>query len=281
MKIANQMSFDYSTLDAKTRSPLEERARKIHALARVTAQNIVLIGKYLTEAKEIVGHGGFLKWIKGEFAWSDWTAKAFMRVARQFKSENFSDLQIDVSALYKIAAPSTPQPVRAEVMRRAEAGERVTNEAVVAMRSRYEETGELPDSEIELIALIADVKRENAEAKRSLPSPAKARQMAIASGQHTLDSTGVYRPPVTEQEQKAWDADRKRVDEIQDFLEWVKTAPTPEDMAQIIKARGWLKEFRGRPLAAAVEWLIAAEEEICKTANETSSMKSSNASSRS
>jgi hypothetical protein len=32
--------------------------------------------------------------------WSDWSARAFMNVHREFKSENFSNLQIDVSALY-------------------------------------------------------------------------------------------------------------------------------------------------------------------------------------
>jgi hypothetical protein len=47
-------------------------------------------------------------------------AKAFMRVYRQFKSENFSDLQIDISALYLIASPSTPELVRQEAMRRAD-----------------------------------------------------------------------------------------------------------------------------------------------------------------
>ncbi len=35
----------------------------------------------------------------------------------RFKLSNLSNIDIDVSALYPSAAPSTPEPVRAEVMR--------------------------------------------------------------------------------------------------------------------------------------------------------------------
>jgi Protein of unknown function (DUF3102) len=62
-----------------------------------------------TEVKARLKHGQFLEWIEREFAWSDWTARAFMNVHEKFKSENFSNLEIDVSALYLIAAPSTPE----------------------------------------------------------------------------------------------------------------------------------------------------------------------------
>jgi hypothetical protein len=39
------------------------------------------------------------------------------------KSEKFSDLDVSISALYLLAAPSTPEEVRAEIIKRAEAGE--------------------------------------------------------------------------------------------------------------------------------------------------------------
>jgi hypothetical protein len=42
-----------------------------------------------------------------------------MNVYERFKSSNFEHLEIDVSALYLIARRSTPEPVRAEVIRRA------------------------------------------------------------------------------------------------------------------------------------------------------------------
>ena len=51
--------------------------------------------------------------------------QSILRVYRCFKSENFSDLQSDVSALYLIAKTLTPEPVRTEAIRRAETGKKV------------------------------------------------------------------------------------------------------------------------------------------------------------
>jgi hypothetical protein len=53
--------------------------------------------------------------IDAEFGWTRMTANRFMNVYEQFKSNNLLHLDIDVSALYLIAAPSTPPPVRLEV----------------------------------------------------------------------------------------------------------------------------------------------------------------------
>jgi hypothetical protein len=69
----------------------------------------------------------FLKWMALEFAWSQPTAWRFMNVAKQFTLSNLHNLEIDVSALYLIAAPKTPEPVRAKVIRRADQGEPVSH----------------------------------------------------------------------------------------------------------------------------------------------------------
>jgi hypothetical protein len=49
-----------------------------------------------------------------------------MQVYERFKLANFANLQVDVSALYLIAAPSTPEPVEREVIERAKRGEPMT-----------------------------------------------------------------------------------------------------------------------------------------------------------
>ena len=118
--------FDYELLDPETRGYVRERATWIHRLARQTAEGVRLIGQYLVEVKDRLKHGEFLKWLKAEFAWSEWTARNFMNVHERFKTRNFHDLQIDVSALYLIAAPKTPEPARQELLERAESGERIT-----------------------------------------------------------------------------------------------------------------------------------------------------------
>jgi hypothetical protein len=46
------------------------------------------------------------------------------------KSSNFEDLNLPVSSLYLLAAPSTPEEVRTEVLDRAAKGEKVTHKEV-------------------------------------------------------------------------------------------------------------------------------------------------------
>jgi hypothetical protein len=53
----------------------------------------------------------------------DRTALNFMRVYDMSKTENFSDLNIPLSSLYLLAAPSTPEKARTEIFDRATSGE--------------------------------------------------------------------------------------------------------------------------------------------------------------
>jgi len=61
-----------------------------------------------------------------------------MNVARQFKAENFADLQLAPSALYLLAAPSTPPKVRQEAIARAESGETITYKTAKAIKQEYQ-----------------------------------------------------------------------------------------------------------------------------------------------
>ena len=159
-----QLRFDYEALDGETRAFVLERAERIHNLARMTAASIVQIGQYLTEVKARVGHGRFLEWIEREFAWKQAAAYRFMQVYENVKVTNLVNLQLDVSALYLIAAPSTPEPVRQDVIRRAENGEPVTHAGARALVQRFAETGELPTVDVDLPTLIA-------ERRAAMPQP--------------------------------------------------------------------------------------------------------------
>jgi len=76
----------------------------------------------LTEVKEKLGHGPFIDWIEREFAWARTTAERFMNVYERVKLPNLGNLDIDVSALYLIAQPKTPEPARNDIIRRASNG---------------------------------------------------------------------------------------------------------------------------------------------------------------
>ena len=115
----------YARLDSETRIVVQQRTSEIKALMRRTAQDIIEIGQKLIEVKTRLGHGLFGAWLHNEFEWSERTAQNFMTVAEVFKSATVADL-IPSKALYLLAAPSTPESARDEVLERAGQGERIT-----------------------------------------------------------------------------------------------------------------------------------------------------------
>src|SRR5262249_37221370 len=107
---------------------LAEHAAAIRRLGKQTVESVVEIGRHLTEAKaEIKKLGGsWGDWLEAEVKSSDQQARRFIHVFER-KSELNKLLNSDfpVSALYELAAPSTPKEARDEIIARAEAGETV------------------------------------------------------------------------------------------------------------------------------------------------------------
>jgi hypothetical protein len=108
---------------------LAEHAAEIRRLGKRVIQDVIEIGRLLTVCKEIVGHGGWLEWLEREFRWSPATATNVMRVYETFaasKFKNFANLDLSVSMFYLLAAPSTPEDARDQVLDRAAAGEKLS-----------------------------------------------------------------------------------------------------------------------------------------------------------
>jgi hypothetical protein len=120
--------FDYEVLDTETRIVVQQRTTEIKALMKRAATDIIEIGQKLTEVKGRLGHGHFGGWLRAEFDWTPRTAQQFMLVAETFKNENFSLLEVAPSALYLLAAPSTPDSARQEALDRASEGEPITHQ---------------------------------------------------------------------------------------------------------------------------------------------------------
>jgi len=115
------------TLSKRTRLILRAHARVIQELGRRAIGDIIEIGRRLTDAKERLGHGKFLTWLAAEFGWSERTAENFMRVYDlHCKSEKFPELEVPISALYLLAAPSTPDKALEEVAMRVGNGNGVS-----------------------------------------------------------------------------------------------------------------------------------------------------------
>jgi protein gp37 len=105
---------------------LTERAERIRVLGKRVIGDVIEIGRLLIECRERCSHGHWLAWLEAEFGWTDRTALNFMRVYElSLKSETVSDLDLPMRSLYLLAAPSTTESARTEVIERANGGERL------------------------------------------------------------------------------------------------------------------------------------------------------------
>lgn len=122
--------FDYSQLLVPDRIVVQQKTTEIRERIDAAATNILQIGERLILVKEKLDHGMFSDWLGAEFFWTDRTARKFMQVARQFKTEPGSDLKISPSVLYLLSSNSTPEPVKRELIPKALTGETVTTKEV-------------------------------------------------------------------------------------------------------------------------------------------------------
>jgi len=108
-----------------TNTVLAEHADAIRLLGKQTVENIIEIGRRLVDCRDNhLVHGQWLPWLNREFGWSRQTADNFIHVYEaRHKLPNFSNLKLPISSIYLLAAPSTPEPAKAEVIERAKTGE--------------------------------------------------------------------------------------------------------------------------------------------------------------
>jgi ClpX C4-type zinc finger len=150
-------------------SKLAEHINAIRALGKQTIATVIELGRHFSECKRIVGQRDFGCWLNREFPrMGERHVRNFIYVFELAgsKSENFSELDLPVSAFYQLAAPSTPEPVRDKIIGRAEAGEKfelqqVKEEIAKAKPARARKKSSLKASDTppmppeETVALVA------------------------------------------------------------------------------------------------------------------------------
>ena len=120
--------FDYEVLEPTQRALVRQCTGEIQERLRRTAQDIWEIGQRLANVRDYLQYGQFEAWLKAEFGWSRRTAYNFINVYESFGEQGaLSELDIAMSALYLLAAPSTPQSVRREYLEKAQLGEKLTH----------------------------------------------------------------------------------------------------------------------------------------------------------
>lgn len=122
----------YDTLTPENRVAVKQKTTEIKEHLRHTAQNIREIGQRLVDVRSRLKYGQFDSWLKFEFDWSRRTAYNFINVYETFGNcANFAQITIPISALYLLAAPSTPLKIRSEFLERAMAGQKVSHKSIL------------------------------------------------------------------------------------------------------------------------------------------------------
>ncbi len=121
--------FDYGVLP----QGIAEEAKVV--AARIRERNrasIIETGHDLAAMKERLGHGHFTAWIEAEFGMSDRTARNYLNAAKHFSKTEIVSV-LPPSLIYKLAAKSTPDHVRKEIVTQIEAGD-ITAPHTIAAR---------------------------------------------------------------------------------------------------------------------------------------------------
>jgi Protein of unknown function (DUF3102) len=125
--------FQYETLPSAQRVLILELTLEIKDNLQKTVHTIWQIGKNLVEVRKQIELWQFTSWLKLEFDWSRSTAYNFISVYEafpEFSHPKFGRLNISISALYLLAAPSTQPEIRLNFLNQALAGKQITHKAV-------------------------------------------------------------------------------------------------------------------------------------------------------
>ncbi|MGD1919479.1 MAG: DUF3102 domain-containing protein [Pleurocapsa sp.] len=192
-------NFNYLSLDSQKRSEIQQATVAIRERLRKAAQDIWEIGKMLNDVQSKLQRGQFDEWIKTEFDWSRRTAYKFISVYKRFdNSVNLEEINIATSALYLLAAESTPEEIREDFIQKAQSGEKVTHQQVLkvvkkARENSQEKSETSPTSQTlaqqQTISIIADsiVEKPIDTAYQASNGSTKAK-LIIDRGWHQLES---------------------------------------------------------------------------------------------
>jgi len=118
--------YDYSRIDnPDDRAAMQSAALEIKPRLKRVVGDIVETGQQLLAVRDRCPHGEWGDWLATEFELSETMARNWMNLAESEvgKSANFADLPL--SALYQLAAPSTPAAAVAAIEDKVGRGERV------------------------------------------------------------------------------------------------------------------------------------------------------------
>jgi hypothetical protein len=126
-----RMSEFVGCLSPTIRRLLDEAAQRVREHSKRTVESVITIGRELQMCRQALGSGeAFDAWIEEEFAWSRRTAYKFMQLAERGAQYARPEFTLDLSALYLLARPSTPQSIHDRALAHAVSGKHVRHRQV-------------------------------------------------------------------------------------------------------------------------------------------------------
>lgn len=120
--------FDYEQLD----DAAANEARAVVERYRDRQKAYVIdTGRDLLAIKARLEHGLFLQWVQAELGMTPRSAQRAMAAAEVLGDKSDTVAYLPPTVLYELSAASTPEPVRAAVLRRIEAGETVPADKIM------------------------------------------------------------------------------------------------------------------------------------------------------
>jgi hypothetical protein len=127
---------------------LDSVAGQVRMRLKNMSAHIIEIGRELLAMKRRLGNDRFLKWVTAACDLAPAQAQRMMRAAKWAEGREAIVSQLEPTAIYLLAAPSTPEAVWQEVLSLLAAGQRPAPRIIRAMirAAKGDPLGPLPDS---------------------------------------------------------------------------------------------------------------------------------------
>jgi len=128
--------FDYNALGTNEAADLRAAATTIRGRM---AASVIETGRDLLAIRERLEYGQFEAWVEAECLITPRTAQNMMAAARWAEGKSETVSLLPPTVIYRLSAPSTPEDTRRDLLRRIEAGEKVsaTDAKQIISNARY------------------------------------------------------------------------------------------------------------------------------------------------
>ncbi len=133
---SSKSTFSYDGLSQPTRDLILEKTKLINVTLKRTAQDVVNIGRYISEVKKALPHGQFDNWVDSELGLSKMAASRFVRAYERFKSIDLSEIDIVPTAMYNLATATVSNETFDQIIEEGKSGKSITVEVAKAAQSR-------------------------------------------------------------------------------------------------------------------------------------------------